>query len=509
MSENTKRIAKNTLFLYFRMLFTMGVSLFTSRVVLRVLGIDDFGSYQTVGGIVALLSFVNNALTVGSSRFLTYELGTGDFKKLKDTFSTVLSVHILLSLIIAVVAETAGLWYVYNKLVVSPERLNAAVFAYHISILTSFVTITQVPYNASIVSHERMSVYAYVSIVEVSLKLAIVYLLTISTWDKLKVYAVLLCVVQFGVAMYYRLYCVRNFKECRYSLILKKDIFKDVLSYSGWNLISSTAVALCNQGVLVLINAFFSPAVVAARAVANQVNMAANQFVGNFRTAVNPQIVKQYAAKNYEESQNLLLESAKYSYYMMLLLCVPICMVAEPLLKIWLGIVPEYAPKFLQLAVLTSLAAVFDQSFYTALSAKGQIRENAIMSPLVLFCGFGAMFLCFKLGYSPVSSAVVMLIAQSVLSFVVKPILLVKIVNYPRRRILIMFLCCLKVSFVAWPFSWLMGSVIEFYLDSDLFCFIMKVLISLLIVSLTIWFVGLDALMKQKVKLFLKKKIGR
>ena len=385
----------------------------------------------------------------------------------------------------------------------------AAIFAYHISILTSFITITQVPYNASIVSHEKMGVYAYVSIVEVSLKLAIVYLLTISTWDKLKVYAVLLCVVQFGVGMFYRLYCVRNFKECRYSLILKKDIFKDVLSYSGWNLISSTAVALCNQGVLVLINAFFSPAVVAARAVANQVNMAANQFVGNFRTAVNPQIVKQYAAKNYEESQNLLLESAKYSYYMILLLCVPICMVAESLLKIWLGIVPEYAPEFLQLAVLTSLVAVFDQSFYTALSAKGQIRENAILSPLVLFCSFGAMLLCFKLGFSPVSSAVVMLIAQSVISFVVKPILLVKIVTYPIKPILWVFVDCIKVSLVALPVPILFHYWVNESQLKMISIFVLQIVVSVLCVAVAIWIMGLSPKMKSKIKMFILNRVGR
>lgn len=405
MNENSKRIAKNTFFLYFRMMFTMVVSLYTSRVVLNTLGIDDFGVYQTVGGIVALLSFVNNALTVGSSRFLTYELGRGDFQKLKDTFSTVLSVHIMLSLIIAIVAETAGLWYVFNRLVVAPDRLSAAVFAYHISILTAFITITQVPYNSSIVSHERMGVYAYASIVEVSLKLGIVYLLTISEWDKLKVYAALLCMVQFGVAMFYRIYCIRNFRECRYTVMLKKDIFKKVLSYSGWNLIASTAVALCNQGLLVLINAFFSPAIVAARAVANQVNMAANQFVGNFRTAVNPQIVKQFAANNIEESQMLLLESTKFSYYMMLILCVPIYIVAKPLLNLWLGIVPEYAAEFLQWAILTSAVAVFDQSFYTALQAKGNIRNNSLISSSVLLLGFGAIYICFRLGFSPVSCA--------------------------------------------------------------------------------------------------------
>ncbi len=509
MNENSKRIAKNTLFLYFRMMFTMVVSLYTSRVVLNTLGVDDFGVYQTVGGIVALLSFVNNALTVGSSRFLTYELGTGNVQKLKDTFSTVLSVHILLSLIIAIVAETAGLWYVYNKLVVAPERFHAAIFAYHISVLTSFITITQVPYNSSIVSHERMSVYAYASIVEVSLKLGIVYLLTISEWDKLKMYAILLCLVQFGIAMFYRLYCIRNFKECHYSLILRKDIFKNILSYSGWNLIASTAVALCHQGYLVLINAFFSPATVAARAVANQVNMAANHFVGNFRTAVNPQIVKQFAANNIEESRLLLLESTKYSYYMMLILCIPIYLVARPLLNLWLGIVPEYATEFLQWSVLTSAVAVFDQSFYTALSAKGNIRNNSLISSSVLFIGFGVTYICFRIGFSPVICAVILFISQSVLSFVVKPILLVKIVEYPVRPILLVFTDCAKVSLVAWPVPvlfhyWINESQVNMFFNLTL-----QIIVSVLCVVFAIWGVGLSPKMKSKIKTIILTRVGR
>ena len=507
MKENSKRIAKNTLLLYFRMMFTMFISLYTSRVVLKTLGVEDFGVYQTVGGIVAMLSFVNNALTVGSSRFLTYELGTGNFVKLKETFSTVLSVHILLAFFIVLLSETAGLWYVYNKLVVSPDRFDAAVFAYHISILTSFITITQVPYNSSIVSHERMSVYAYAGIVEVLLKLGIVYLLAMSDWDKLKVYAFLLFCVHCGIAVFYRVYCIRNFEECHYSLILKKKIFKDVLSYSGWNLISSTAVALCNQGVVVLINAFFSPAIVTARAVANQVNMAANHFVGNFRTAVNPQIIKQYAAKKYEESQMLLLESAKYSYYMMLLFCVPICLVADPLLKIWLGTVPEYAPEFLQLAILTSLVAVFDVSFYTALSAKGRIRENAIFSPAVFFIGFGVMFLLFRNGCSPISSGVVLLISQFVISFVVKPILLVKIVGYSFMKIVKMLLVCFKVTICAIPLPLFSHYFINGSHLGSISAFSFRIFVSISCCMIAIWFVGLEKNIKKAIISFVLRKI--
>ena len=505
--NNNKRIAKNTLFLYFRMMLTMVISLYTSRVVLNVLGVDDYGTYQTVGGIVAMLTFVNNALSIGSSRFLTFELGTGNFEKLKETFSTVLSVHILLAIILAVVAETAGLWYVYHKLVVAPERLNAAVFAYHLSVLTSIVTITQVPYNSSIVSHERMGIYAYVSIVDVSLKLAIVYLLSIGDFDKLKLYAVLLFIVSTGVAFFYRDYCVRNFDECHYSLILKKSIFKSVLSYSGWNLLSSTTLALCNYGVVVLINAFFSPAAVAAKAIAGQVNMAANSFVGNFRTAVNPQIVKQYAANNQDGSRSLLLESTKISYFLMLMLCMPICLLAEPLLRLWLGMVPEFAVVFLQLAILTSLVDVFSQSFYTALYAKGQIRENAIVSFFVLLGGFGLIYLMFVLGFSPVSSAVVMFGAMSVISFVVKPVLLIKIVGYPLKPIINVYAVCFRVTLLAVPIP--LAAFVALQSSNEILRFVVIVVLSVLSVCLSAWFAGLNDSMKNAVKQMILKKLHR
>lgn len=507
MNSNSKRIAKNTIFLYFRMMFTMVVALYTSRVVLNVLGVDDFGVYQTVGGVVGMLTFVNNALAIGSSRFLTYELGAGNFNKLKDTFSTVLSVHILLALILVVVAETVGLWYIYNKLVVAPERMDAAIFAYHISVLTSFITITQVPYNASIISHERMGVYAYVSIADVSLKLGVAYLLALGNYDKLKMYALLLFFVQLGVASFYRVYCIRSFKECHYSLILKKHIFKDVLSYSGWNLFSSTTLALCNQGVLVLINAFFSPAAVAAKAVAGQVNMAANSFVNSFRTAVNPQIVKQYAANNREGSRNLLLNSTKFSFYLMLMLCIPIYLLAGSLLKLWLGVVPEYAEPFLKIAILTSLIDVFSQSFYTGLYAKGQIRENAVISFFILLPSFGLIFLLFKLGFSPISSAWVMFGAMSVISLIVKPLLLVKIVEYPIKPIIGVYVVCLRVALLSVPIPFLTYAALQDV--NEIFKFALIVILSIISVCASTWFAGLNADMKNMVKQAVLKKLKK
>lgn len=487
------------------MMFTMIISLFTSRVILQILGVNDYGIYQTVGGFVAMLSFVNGALSMGSSRFLTYELGTGNKEKLALTFSTTLSIHILLAVIIILIAETVGLWFVCHKLIIPAERLDAAIFTYHLSIITALVSITQVPYNASIISHEHMNVYAYMSIVEVSLKLIIVYMLTISDWDKLKVYSLLLCIVQICIALFYRYYCVKRFAEARYKFILNKEILKNVLGYSGWNLFANASIALSTQGTTVLINMFFNPGVVAARAIANQVNMAANQFVNNFRTAVNPQIVKRYASEDYIGSKRLLLSSTKYSFYLMLTLCLPITLLAPQLLQLWLGQVPEYASYFLRLAIITSLFQVFDVSFYTALYAKGQIKENAMISPVIGFLQFPISYFLFKLGYPPTTLAWVSLVCYVILGIIIKPFLVVKIVNYEWRDIWSIYKPCILVSILAIPIP----ISVDYFLSTqnNIFHFIGTLICCIFCIAVSVWYLGLDKEIKEKIKFFISRKL--
>jgi len=471
------------------------------------LGIDDYGIYQTVGGVVGMLSFINSALSMGSSRFLTYEMGVGNFERLRRTFSSVLTVHIILAVIIVLVAETAGLWFVYNKLVIPSERMDAAIFAYHLSILAVIFSITQVPYNASIISHEKMSVYAYLSIIEVSLKLIIVYMLTIGEWDKLKLYALLFFLVNAGIALFYRFYCIRKFSETHYKPIWDKEIIKGVLGYSGWNLFANAAIALSNQGATILVNMFFSPGVVAARAIANQVNMAAFHFITNFRTAANPQIVKRYAAGDFVGSKSLLLISTTFSYYLMLILALPICLVASPLLDIWLGKVPQYTVSFMQLTIITSLFQVFDSSFYTALYAKGRIRENALISPSVLFISFPVTYILFLMGYSPTILAVVLLVAYAVLGLVIKPLLLIKIVSYTWSDILRVFRPCLNVTVVSLILPIVLYIFREEWFPNQIMRFISLFMASVGSVVVSVWFLGIDKAMKTKLTETVAKKI--
>lgn len=496
MQSNNKTIAKNTLFLYFRMMFTMVISLFTSRIILQKLGVDDYGIYQAVGGVVGFLSFINGALSTGSSRFLTYALGEGNVEKLKRTFSTTLNIHILIAILIVIVAETVGLWFLYNKMVIAPDRLSAAVYTYHLSILTAVFTLTQVPYNATIVAHEKMSIYAYMSIFEVSAKLLICYLLTIGGGDRLMMYATLLLGVQVGVMCFYRFYCTRHFEEARFSFSFDKKIFKEIAGFSGWSMFANASIALNSQGVLILLNIFFTPAVVAARAISLQVNMAANQFVSNFRQAANPQIVKKYAAGDYEGSKHLLLESTKYSYYMMYLIALPVCLLAYPLLKLWLGVVPNYTVPFLQLVIVQSLFQVFDTSFYTALYAKGRLRENALTSPTLGFMIFPITYVLFKLGYSPLVLSWTSLVVYAILGIIVKPWLIIKIVDYKCSEIWSVYRSCLVVTLVSLPVPIIIYRLLD---TSELLNFIIVGFVCLLSIGITVFFFGIDIAMRKKV----------
>ena len=502
-SSSNKTIAKNTIFLYFRMMLTMIISLYTSRVILQVLGVDDYGIYQAVGGIVGFLSFLNNALSTGSSRFITFGLGENNLQKLKNIFSTTLAAHVCLAILIAIIAETLGMWFLHNKLVIAPERIEAAEFVFHLSILTAFFSLTQVPYNACIIAHEKMGVYAYVSIIEASLKLLIVYLLTIGDLDKLKLYAFLLCVIHAGIVLYYNIYCMRHFDEAKFRLFFDRKLFKEIAAFSGWSLFANASIALNSQGILVLLNMFFSPAVVAARAISLQVNAAANQFVSNFQTAANPQIVKRYAAKDYEGSKQLLLQTTKFSFYLMLLLSLPICLGAKQLLTIWLGIVPEYTVIFLQLVIIQSLFCVFDTSFYRALYAKGRLRENALISPTIGLIRFPIIYLLFKLGFSPVALSWASLITYALLGLVIKPILVIKIVDYTWKDIFSVFIPCLKVVVCALPIPFLLYSYLG---DDTLVAFIMVVLVSVLSVAISTWFVGMDKTMKNRIIEIIKRR---
>lgn len=500
-----KTIAKNTIVLYLRMLVTMVISLFTSRVVLQTLGVDDYGLYQAVGGIVGIMGFINGALSTGTSRFITYSLGKNDKHESQLVFSTALTIHIVLAIIIVVLAETVGLWFLYNKLVVPPERMSAAVYCFHLSVLASVLSITQVPYNALIIGHEHMKVYAYAGVIEAILKLAIVYVLYISPVDKLKAYSTLFFLLSAGFVLFYRGYCIKQF-NAHYHVTCDKKYLKEIGAFSGWSMIACGVIALNSQGVLILFNMFFSPAIVAARAISIQVNTAVLQFMNNFRTAVNPQIIKRWAAGEYEESKRLVIDSTKFSYYLVLVFAVPIIFTTDQLLHLWLGVVPDYTVRFVQLILVQSLLSVWDVSLYQALFAGGRIRENALTSPAISLVCFVCSYVWLKLGGSPLSVSYMAIVGAFLRGAVQKPIMLVKIVHFKWHDFMQLYPACIGVTLLSMPIPML------FYLfiykgAMSIGLFFAMAGVSVFSVAGAVWLIGLTPEMKRQLVRAVKEKL--
>ena len=458
---NNKRIAKNTMFLYFRMILIMGVTLYTSRVILDKLGVEDYGLYQVVGGVVGMLSFLNGTLSIGTSRFLTYELGAGNVEKLKRTFSTGFYTHVILALIVVMLMETGGLWFLYNKLVIPPDRLNACFWVFQLSIFTTFMSITQVPYTATIIAHERMGIYAYISIFESFAKLGVCYLLTVSSVDRLILYAILIAMVQFLVVIFYRIYSIKHFFETHLHLIFDREILRCLLGFSGWNITANLAETLKLQGILVLINMFFLPIVVASQAIANQVAQAMMQFVNNFRTAINPQIIKLYAAGEFDQSKKLTLETTIYCFDLILMLGLPAIIIMDKLMHVWLVVVPEYAVVFTQWIIAQRIIGTFSASFYIPMMAANKLKINSIAA---VFSGIGEfilLYVLFSVGLGPMWIYYLGILIGFIYSMGIKPYVLYKDINYSLREMGSCYWTCMKVlilsSTLSIPLTLLLG----------------------------------------------------
>lgn len=497
-----KRIAKNTLFLYFRMILIMGVTLYTSRVVLDKLGITDYGLYSVVGGVVGMLSFLNGTLSIGTSRFLTYELGSGNNYRLLRTFSTAFYTHLILAVIILLIMETGGMWFLCNKLVIPPDRLMACLWVFQLSILTTVIAITQVPYTAVIMAHEHMSIYAYVSIFEAVAKLLVCYLLAIVDFDKLIFYAALVAVVQLLVAFYYRFYCSRHFTESRLKWRFDKDILRSLMSFSGWNVLANITETLKLQGVIVLINMFSTPAIVAAQAIANQVTNAMMQFVNNFRTAINPQIIKLYAAGDKESSKRLMLTTTVYCFDLVLLLSLPALFVMNELLHIWLIEVPDYAVIFTQWMIVCQIIGTFNVAFYIPMMAANKIKSNSMAAAYLGIGQFVLLYILLKIGFGIMWVQYIHLFMMIGFSLVVKPYILFKEIDYSFKELFACYWACAKVLLLSLAIS----IPICYYLNHDLIGSIVKVLIvgsSVLFSS----YLFLDRGTKHKLQVFVKEKI--
>lgn len=424
-SNNNKRIARNTLMLYVRMLFSMFVSFYTSRVILAVLGVTDFGINNVVCGLAGMFTFINTTLAGATSRFLTYDIGVGNIEKLKKTFKAALTIHVFLAIIIFFLCETIGIWLLETKLVIPEDRMFAARIIYQLSVFSTMMMITQIPYNAALVAHERMDVFAYLGIADVSLKLLIVFMLEWFDFDKLILYGVLFFILSVGMLSAYRLYGTKHFEECRFEFTKDKTLLYPMLSFSGWDLYGNMCVMFKGQGINILQNMFWGPAINAATGIANQIMNAIMGFSRNFTTAVQPQIIKYYAKGSYEEMERLAIRCSKFSFFLLFMISFPAILKVNDVMNIWLKEVPEYALQFFQLAIIANWIDTMMQPLTMIIHATGRMKRISFISGSIFALSVPITYCLLKLGFNPmtpffVNILIVIMVYMSNISIVKK-----------------------------------------------------------------------------------------
>lgn len=403
-SANNKRIAKNTLMLYIRMLLVMAVSLYTSRVILQSLGIVDYGLYNVIGGMTLMFGFFQSSLSNATQRYLNVELGRNDNEGVNRIFSLSQLIYFAMSILVVIVAEIIGLWFIYNKLTIPPDRLDAALWVFHTTVISLFFTLNGIVYNSMLIANENMKAYAYLGIIEVVLKLLIAFALFYSPFDRLKLYSVLFLLVTLSVQSFYAITCLRKYNEARFHFYWNKNIFREMFAFMGWNTVGTAAWALNHQGINILYNIFFGPVVNAANGIASQVNSAVTKFSMNFYTAVQPQIVKSYAANDYDYFRSLIYNSSRYSFYLMWLLCLPIMLRIDYILELWLGNVPESTNQFVIWTLIYSLVNTLTNPFWMAIQAVGKLKKYVIVGSCVFFLAFPVALVFFEFGYSAITA---------------------------------------------------------------------------------------------------------
>ncbi len=500
-AEN-KRIAKNTGLLYIRMLFTMGIALFTSRVILHSLGVEDYGLYSVIGGIVTMFTFLNGAMAGATQRFLTFEIEKGDKNQLSRIFSTSIQIHLILALGIIILGETIGLWLFYNKMIIPPNRLDAAFWVFQLSVIACAGSILQTPYNADIIAHERMGVFAYISILDVTLKLGIAYLLYIITLDRLKTYALLVLCVQFLDFLIYATYCTKNFQESRYKHYIDKSLLKRMTNFAAWTLFGNMASIAYTQGLNLLLNIFFGPVVNAARGIAVQVQSAINGFVVNFQTALNPQITKTYAAKDLERMHSLIFASSKYSFFLLFFLSLPIIIETQPILHTWLGVVPNYTVIFVRLMLAISLIDSISNPLINSANATGNIKKYQIVIGGILLLILPFSYFALKLGATPESVFIIHLLmvvcAQTARIWMIRPMIRLSIREYFKKVIV-------KIGAVS-ILSAIIPLCLYNYLPVNVYSIIFICALCLICVPCFVYIIGLNSTEKSFIQEHIKRK---
>ncbi|GGH32186.1 lipopolysaccharide biosynthesis protein [Sphingobacterium alkalisoli] len=501
-TNNTTRIAKNTLALYVQMFFSMLVGLYTSRVILNVLGVEDFGILNVVGGVVAMFGILNSAMSSSTSRFITFELGHKDIDRQRSIFSTALIIHIALALLICVVAEPVGTWFMQTQLNIPDERMEAALWVFHASVITIFFSIINVPYSAAIIAHEKMSVFAYFSILDISLKLAIVFLLQEIDFDKLKIYAVLLLCTQLLMQFITWIYCFRNFAEVRGAFRWNKAAAKEMSSFAGWSMFGDSAVLMFTQGVNILLNMFFGAPVNAARGIATQVQGVVTRFIGGFQTALNPQIIKSYAVKDLVYMHKLIYASSKFSFFLLLMLSLPVFLEAQNLLTWWLKIVPEHTINFVRIMMCISLVDSLANPLIFSAKATGKIKRYQATLGTLLLLVVPVSYLFLWLGYAPESVFVVHLVI-TILGQVLRVVLIRPMIDLSLRGYMNQVVVKCATVLVLAP---ILPLVPYFFVTDPIWRLLLIIIFTLLSVSFLVYTLAMNSTEKAIIKdLFYKK----
>lgn len=447
---NNKTIAKNTMFLYFRMMFIMAVSLYTSRVVLQTLGVVDYGVYNVVGGIVAMFGFITGPMAGATQRYLTYALGKGDMKRLNEIFSTCINIYVLASVILFLLCETLGTWFLFNRLQIPDSRLFVAFWVFQCSIISAIILLLTVPFNAEIIAHEKMSAFAFISIFEVVGKLIIVFLLKIVGYDKLLLYAIMMLVIQSVTCLCYVTYCRRHFEESKYHFCWNRNLCKDIASFAGWSLFGNLAAVGYTQGLNILLNMFFGPVVNAARGVAVQVQSAVCQFVTNFQMAINPQITKSYAMGDMSYMLRLLERSSRFSFYLIFILSFPVLVETGFILKLWLGNVPDYTIVFLRIILMTTWITSLANPLVVSVLATGKIQRYQQIVGCVLLSIVPLSYIFLKLGYPPQvvfwTHLVIEVLAHAIRLFILRRLIGISISSYFTNVAIKIFVVSILIS---------------------------------------------------------------
>lgn len=506
VDKRNSTIAKNTLLLYFRQFIILVIGLFTSRVVLNTLGVEDYGIYNVVGGVVAMFGFITNALGSATSRFITFAAGKEDTDERNKTFGTILTIYYGIAVLILLLGETVGLWFVHKYLVIPPERFTAALWVYHFSVIAAVLNVLYIPYQSLIIAYEKMTAFAYISVLDAVLKLVIVYLLVITSFDKLIIYAFLILLVQSIDRFIYIIYCKKRFIESKAKAVYVPQLFKEILVFSGWTLNGNLAVMCYTQGINILLNMFFGPVVNAARGIATQVQSITLQFVSGFQTAIYPQLTKSYAQGESQRFVDLLHVSCRYSYLLIYILALPFIIKSEYILTIWLKIVPDYTVPFLSLILIFSILRSITNPVNFAVQATGDIKKYQLIEGSMGLLILPIAYICLKVfNAGPISVFWVLVIMEFIT-------VLVRIYIGVRKIKSSLWLYCVKVLKPLLLTTFVGSSIpviVSILTDNGLLGFVYTVLSILIWTLPSIYFLGLSneerSIIKGKIITIVKK----